>query len=233
MSSSSPSLSRRERERQMRRQAMLDAAQSVFAEKGYARATLDEIAERAEFGKGTLYNYFEGGKEALLFAVFDAIYDDIVGVARATFTPERVRTASLRTAFRELVVAATELFLERKDLFLILIKEAYRLALSDDADRVAFFRQHQRRLEDALLPALQAAAEQGTIRDLPLRPVAHMLVENVNGMLLHRAMADRDPETDCVPDGLASAEAAADFLTAMLLDGLLVTPVPSSVSSDA
>ncbi|TKX68113.1 TetR/AcrR family transcriptional regulator, partial [Halorubrum sp. GN11_10-6_MGM] len=70
-SSSDPSLSRRERERRRRRQAMLDAARAVFAEEGYADATLDEIAERAEFGKGTLYNYFEGGKEELFLAVFD------------------------------------------------------------------------------------------------------------------------------------------------------------------
>ncbi|MEL6613746.1 MAG: helix-turn-helix domain-containing protein, partial [Bacteroidota bacterium] len=50
-------LSRRERERLARRAAMLDAATALFAEKGYASATLDEVAERAEFGKGTLYNY--------------------------------------------------------------------------------------------------------------------------------------------------------------------------------
>ena len=53
---------------------VLDAARTVFAEKGYADATLEEIAQRAEFGKGTLYNYFEGGKEEILFAVFDDLY---------------------------------------------------------------------------------------------------------------------------------------------------------------
>jgi AcrR family transcriptional regulator len=61
----SANLSRKERERLMRRQAMLEAARAVFAEKGYANATLEEIAQRAEFGKGTLYNYFPGGKDEL------------------------------------------------------------------------------------------------------------------------------------------------------------------------
>jgi len=68
------SLSRKERERLLRREAMLDAAKSVFAEKGYTKATLEEIAHRAEFGKGTLYNYFPGGKEQILIAVFDQLY---------------------------------------------------------------------------------------------------------------------------------------------------------------
>ncbi|PSQ74919.1 MAG: hypothetical protein BRD36_01045 [Bacteroidetes bacterium QH_7_64_110] len=52
--SSDTTLSRREREQRRRRRIMLQAAQSVFAEKGYEQATLEEIAKRAEFGKGTL-----------------------------------------------------------------------------------------------------------------------------------------------------------------------------------
>ncbi|GIV59650.1 MAG: hypothetical protein KatS3mg043_0739 [Rhodothermaceae bacterium] len=59
---SETALPRRERERLMRRRAMLEAARAVFAEKGYLQATVDEIAQRAEFGKGTLYNYFTGGR---------------------------------------------------------------------------------------------------------------------------------------------------------------------------
>ncbi|NNE46513.1 MAG: TetR family transcriptional regulator, partial [Rhodothermales bacterium] len=46
------SMSRKERERLSRRTAMLEAAQSVFAERGFGQSTLDEIASRAEFGKG-------------------------------------------------------------------------------------------------------------------------------------------------------------------------------------
>ncbi|NNE70602.1 MAG: helix-turn-helix transcriptional regulator, partial [Rhodothermales bacterium] len=48
--------SRRERERLARRREILDAARTVFAERGFVGATLEEIASRAEFGKGTLYN---------------------------------------------------------------------------------------------------------------------------------------------------------------------------------
>ena len=40
------------------RQAILEAALDVFAEKGYARATFDEIAIRAGFTKGAIYWYF-------------------------------------------------------------------------------------------------------------------------------------------------------------------------------
>jgi AcrR family transcriptional regulator len=50
---------RKEREREARREAILDAAARVFARKGFHAATLDEIAVEAELAKGTLYNYYE------------------------------------------------------------------------------------------------------------------------------------------------------------------------------
>jgi AcrR family transcriptional regulator len=51
-----------------RAEAILDAALEVFAANGFAAARLDEVAERAGVGKGTLYLYFES-KEALFEGV--------------------------------------------------------------------------------------------------------------------------------------------------------------------
>ena len=144
------SLSRRERERRMRRQAMLDAAQAVFAEKGYTDATLDEIAERAEFGKGTLYNYFEGGKEEILFAVFDDTVGELESLIRTVFQEEIDEGQSLRTAFHTFVQQYFKKIQEQQSLFLILVREAHRMALSDDVDRAQFFQEQQQRLVDAL-----------------------------------------------------------------------------------
>ena len=44
--------------------AILDAAWAVFAERGFARAKLDDVARRAGVSKGTLYLYFDS-KERL------------------------------------------------------------------------------------------------------------------------------------------------------------------------
>ncbi|MCK4857296.1 MAG: TetR/AcrR family transcriptional regulator [candidate division Zixibacteria bacterium] len=59
---------RRERERRQRRNDIVDAAESVFFSKGYAVATMDDVAEQAELSKGTLYLYFKS-KEDLYFAI--------------------------------------------------------------------------------------------------------------------------------------------------------------------
>jgi len=49
---------RKQRERHARRQALLDAAASVFAEHGLEDATIEMIADRAEVAVGTIYLYF-------------------------------------------------------------------------------------------------------------------------------------------------------------------------------
>ena len=59
---------RKEREKEHRREAILDAAQKVFFERGLASSTVDEIAELAELSKGTLYLYYKS-KEDMYLAV--------------------------------------------------------------------------------------------------------------------------------------------------------------------
>ena len=50
----------------------MEAALEVLTEKGYHPATIDEIAERAGVGKGTIYVYFKS-KAALVGELIDTI----------------------------------------------------------------------------------------------------------------------------------------------------------------
>ena len=230
---SDTSLSRRERERQRRRQAMLQAAQSVFAEKGYTQATLDEIAKRAEFGKGTLYNYFEDGKEGLLFAIFDEVYDDLHAMIRSTFGDENEAAPSFRSAFHQLVVRSFAYYQEREDLFLILIKEAHRLCFSSNPEQAAYFQEQQQRITGALVPVVESAMEGNEIASLPPRPVAYMLLEVIHDLIVHRCLTERSDANDalcrCTPDAplLHDPEDAADFLMTLLFDGLDTNDSPA------
>jgi TetR/AcrR family transcriptional regulator len=61
-------ISRKQREREQRRNGLIDAAEKLFFEKGYDNVTMDEIADEAEVNKALLYYYFKS-KEALFFAV--------------------------------------------------------------------------------------------------------------------------------------------------------------------
>lgn len=60
----------RERRLAHTRSLLLDAAEEVFAEKGFNTATLDDIAQAAGYTKGAIYKHF-AGKEELFLAVND------------------------------------------------------------------------------------------------------------------------------------------------------------------
>lgn len=54
---------RRERERERRRQQIMVAAKRVFTDKGFGKATMEDIAAEAELSPGTLYLYFKNKDE--------------------------------------------------------------------------------------------------------------------------------------------------------------------------
>ena len=88
------------RRKQARPQEILDAALTCFAEKSFAAARMDDIAERAGVTKGTIYLYFEN-KEA----VFKALVRESIG-ARVSEVLEHVRTsqAPARDILRMMVI---------------------------------------------------------------------------------------------------------------------------------
>ena len=60
---------RKEKERILRQNIIIDAAEKVFMSKGFENATMDDIAEEAEFSKGALYTYFQSKNELCLSIV--------------------------------------------------------------------------------------------------------------------------------------------------------------------
>jgi AcrR family transcriptional regulator len=73
-----------------RRQQILDAARDVFAKRGYARATVDDIVAEAGVARGTFYLYFDDKRQAFAELV-DRFAVQITGVIQriATDDPDR------------------------------------------------------------------------------------------------------------------------------------------------
>ncbi|MEU7085334.1 TetR/AcrR family transcriptional regulator [Streptomyces achromogenes] len=89
-----------------RRDDILRAGQRVFGTTGFERATISELADAAEIGKGTFYLYFES-KDHLLGALWERYVDAIVSTAQEILnesddwwpTIDRVMSALVRHAF--------------------------------------------------------------------------------------------------------------------------------------
>jgi AcrR family transcriptional regulator len=100
-----------------RRAQLLDVGRSVFAERGYDAATVEEVAARAGVSKPVVYEHF-GGKEGLYAVVVDREVQSLL----TSLTAARVGTSP-----RELLEQATLALLtyveEQADGFRILVRE--------------------------------------------------------------------------------------------------------------
>src|SRR5262249_13645561 len=58
---------RREREKKMLRQEILDAAREPFSKEGYQKVSMRKVAEKIEYSPTTIYLYFESKADLLFF----------------------------------------------------------------------------------------------------------------------------------------------------------------------
>ena len=68
---------RRKQEHERHIKHILDIAESIFAERGFFRTTMRQIAQKAEFALGTIYSYF-GGKRQLYEKVIETKVNELV-----------------------------------------------------------------------------------------------------------------------------------------------------------
>jgi AcrR family transcriptional regulator len=89
---------RREREEKGRLDAILAAAEAIFARSGYYQTRMEDIAREAELAKGTLYYYFKS-KDEIYLHLLDrearAVHEEI----RTRITEESSLLEALRKSF--------------------------------------------------------------------------------------------------------------------------------------
>ncbi len=84
------------------RQALLDAAAELFAERGVDGASVDAIAEKADRTSGALYDHF-GSKDGLLFALVEGWVDDVAAVTFAELSAVTTLEERMAVLWRNVV----------------------------------------------------------------------------------------------------------------------------------
>ena len=85
-------LQRKVRERRARRQAIQAAAVQVFGDKGYPRATMEDVARQAELSVGTIYLYYRSKEElyvSLLVESMQRFREGIEKIMATGLPPDR------------------------------------------------------------------------------------------------------------------------------------------------
>jgi AcrR family transcriptional regulator len=101
--STAKSETRSERRKRLNRDALIKAGYETIAEKGIDAATMSEIADRADVGAGTAYNYFTS-KDDLVMAVMEEAMDQLaqrIETVTNTFAdPAEVYAFGIRTTIK-------------------------------------------------------------------------------------------------------------------------------------
>ena len=93
---------RRRMPRPEREQQMLDAAHALFAERGFAAVTMDDVADAVGVTKPLLYSYW-GNKEQLFLACLDrsaeALFERVLSAVQEAHEPADAVRAAVRVFF--------------------------------------------------------------------------------------------------------------------------------------
>jgi len=172
---------RREREREARREAILDAAEELTAEVGYQALRMDAVAEAAELSKGTLYLYF-ANKEALCAGVATRLIDRLLPVLAQDLAKARSGLEEVRQ------VLQTYCDFTRKN------PQHFRFAvnwlsagerLDDSSDAFQLYRGRVGAVLQHAVSAIQRGQADGTVRsDIDPLPQAIQLWSSVLGVML-------------------------------------------------
>ena len=145
----------RERKKLATRERIRAAASELFARRGFAAATMRQIAKRAHVGLGTLFNYAED-KRDLVFLIFNEELNATTDVALAAPRPRDAPLEQLMAIFR----VHYRWLAAQPALARILLQE---LTFYSSGKQAATFHSIRKRLIDGIEELVRKSQEKGVI----------------------------------------------------------------------
>lgn len=166
---------RRQRRSAEIRERLFRAALNLFAEKGFAETTVEDITNAADVGKGTFFNYFPSKDHILL-----AFGEMQLGKLEAAIETARQTDAPMQEFLRGLGLRMTQEPVRNPAIIRALL-QAY---LSTTPVRAAML-DLQKRVHALHTQMIQLGQDRGEIRkDLPAAEIAHVFRQTIFGTLL-------------------------------------------------
>lgn len=164
-----------------RRNQILDAAASVFAEKGFHRATTKEIASAAGVSEGTIYNYFDN-KADLLIGIMSRLVE-------LDYLNQELMDA-LQGDAREFLIAIFRDRIGRIRQVEELLQAVLPEILVNPPLRERFYQQYVQRIATLLEQYVKARMEMGHIRPVNVPLTVRLIQGMFVGMLILRLLGD-------------------------------------------
>jgi AcrR family transcriptional regulator len=166
---------RRQRRGAETRERLFRAALRLFAEKGFAETTVEDITNAADVGKGTFFNYFPS-KEHILVAFSDMQISKL----QATVDQMRARPEPMRSFFRAMTLRMTEEPSRAPDV----VRALLQANLSSSSVRSVML-ERSAQAEELLTQLVQIGQERREFRrDVPALELAQVFRQTIFGTLL-------------------------------------------------
>lgn len=149
-------MNRRERKKEETRENIITCAIGLFREKGFQKTLMEEISEKSDVSKGTLYNYFED-KESILSGYYQSIIADYGKQITANLKVNQGITARLNN----LLDFISEIFGHDIELATIYFKNRMKTLF----DSNPLDNPHRSGLENSVLQIMKEAQESKELRD--------------------------------------------------------------------
>ncbi len=201
-------LSRKERERRQHEEEILQAARELFARKGYYNTTLEEIAHHAQFGKGTIYNYFSS-KEDLFFGILNGLFDTNVQLAESSMASPGTLRDKL-TAYAKAILSYSE---KNAELFHMVEREIAQWNLFEQSQRMLNIRSRLHKVWETLSFPLDQEMKAGQLRQLDAIHLAAVFDSLLRVHAMH-------PFRELFWSGSMDTEAMAQFIVDFFFEGI-------------
>ncbi|HLO41410.1 MAG TPA: TetR/AcrR family transcriptional regulator [Phycisphaerales bacterium] len=156
-----------------KRKQIVEAAAKLFATRPFHEVKLEEVAESAKVGKGTLYTYFRG-KDELFLALIREGFTELLERTRRDTAADRPAWARLRTVVSGLIEYASTY----PDLFRVMRRGALT---ADDAGLRETRRMHSELIEGVVRDGVAA----GEMEDPHPELTAQFVLSFVRGALMY------------------------------------------------
>jgi AcrR family transcriptional regulator len=180
------------------------AAKEVFAEHGYQRATLEEIAQRAGMSKATIYLYYRNKDDLFLHVVEELITTVMAATAQEAVTPK----PPLEKLYG-MVRGKIEFYEREREFFRIYLNEKQGLEVAPKDPHKRAVRDMYLQGVHTLAGVVQEGIDAGVLRPLDSQRLAFFLQEMISNVLEQRILGDID----------TAVEADVELVLSLFLDG--------------
>lgn len=180
MKKNSSGLSRKEREHQIRRHYILQAAEKLFAQRGFYGTTMSDLAAFSEFSVGTLYNFFKSKEEvyySLIMEKLDFMMEQLA--AEINKLPEGL------PQIKGLITGVCKFFQENKDFFQIFFAERFHLVTAVGPKAMGELRRKYLAYIQYVTKIMMRAIKKKKIQPLEPQKLAYFLVGIMNAFIFH------------------------------------------------